>query len=119
MMKKIKTMKKKFSIMRIIIIILKILKKRRKKENIEINKNIYRKEMPIKDWGCKNLDLYEIINKPIGEGAFGTVFKAYYKGPKEYAKKIGIPEIVALKKIKTENEKQGFPITSLREIMIM
>ena len=30
-------------------------------------------------------DLYEIINKPIGEGTFGTVFKAYYKGPKEYA----------------------------------
>ena len=26
---------------------------------------------------------------------------------------------MALKKIKTENEKQGFPITSLREIMIM
>ena len=30
-------------------------------------------------------DLYEIINKPIGEGTFGTVFKAYHKGPKEYA----------------------------------
>ena len=26
---------------------------------------------------------------------------------------------MALKKIKTENEKQGLPITSLREIMIM
>ena len=75
--------------------------------------------MSIKDWGCKTLDLYEIINKPIGEGTFGTVFKAYHKGPKEFAEKIGIQEIVTLKKIKTENEKQGFPITSLREIMIM
>ena len=31
--------------------------------------------MSIKDWGCKTLELYEIINKPIGEGTFGTVFK--------------------------------------------
>ena len=67
--------------------------------------------MSIKDWGCKTLDLYEIINKPIGEGTFGTVFKAYYKGHKEYAEIIRIQDIVALKKIKTENEKQGFPIT--------
>ena len=101
------------------ITIEKIKDKDIKNENIENNKKSYRKEMSIKDWGCKNLDIYEIINNPIGEGTFGTVFKAYYKGPKEYAEKIGIPEIVALKKIKTENEKQGFPITALREIMIM
>ena len=80
---------------------------------------IYRKEISIKDWGCRNLDSYNIIKNPVGEGTFGTVFKAYYKGPEDYAKKLGIPKIVALKKIKTDNEKQGFPITALREIMVM
>ena len=86
----------------------------------EMPKNIYRKEVPVKDWGCRSLDLYDIVNnKPVGDGAYGTVFKAYYKGPKEYAERYGIPEIVALKKIKTQNEKEGFPITALREIMIM
>ena len=68
--------------------------------------------------GCKSLDQYE-IKMPVGEGTFGTVFKAEYKGPEDYQKRIGIPKIVALKKIKTESEKQGFPITALREIMIM
>ena len=87
---------------------------------IEMPKKIYRKEVPVKDWGCRSLDLYDIIdNKPVGDGAYGTVFKAYYKGPKDYAERYGIPEIVALKKIKTQNEKEGFPITALREIMIM
>lgn len=82
-------------------------------------KKVKKREMSIKDWGCRNVEVYDIINNPVGEGTFGTVFKAYYKGPKDYAEKIGIPDIVALKKIKTEDEKQGFPITALREIMIM
>ena len=95
-------------------------KENEKKENNEniINKT-QKRQMSIKDWGCKSLDQYDILKNPVGEGTFGTVFKAYYKGPKDYAERIGIPEIVALKKIKTENEKQGFPITALREIMIM
>ena len=82
-------------------------------------KKVRKREMSIKDWGCRNIEVYDIINNPVGEGTFGTVFKAYYKGPKDYAEKIGIPDIVALKKIKTEDEEQGFPITALREIMIM
>jgi cyclin-dependent kinase 12/13 len=95
-------------------------KENEKEEKKEIPKNIYRKEVPVKDWGCRSLDLYDIVNnKPVGDGAYGTVFKAYYKGPKEYAEKYGIPEVVALKKIKTQDEKEGFPITALREIMIM
>ena len=89
------------------------------KENNKDKKKFYRREISIKDWGCKSIDQYNIIKDPVGEGTFGTVFKAYYKGPKDYAERMGIPEIVALKKIKTENEKQGFPITALREIMIM
>jgi cell division cycle 2-like len=44
------------------------------------------------------------------KGAYGVVYKA-----KE--KKTG--EIVALKRIKMENQKEGFPISSLREIEIL
>ena len=94
----------------------KEVEKEKENQNI-VNKN-YRREMSIKDWGCKSLDQYE-IEKPVGEGTFGKVFKAEYKGPKDYQERLGIPKIVALKKIKTESEKQGFPITALREIMIM
>jgi len=86
----------------------------------DIQKNYYRKEIPVKDWGCRSIDEYDIFdNEPVGNGTYGTVFKAIYKGSEEYAKNYGIPKIVALKKIKTVNEKEGFPITALREIMIM
>ena len=103
---------------------LNILKDNEEKENIsqprEEEKNNCKKEVPVKEWGCRTIDVYRIIdNKPIGDGSYGTVFKAYYEGPKEYAEKYGIPETVALKKIKTQDEKEGFPITALREIMIM
>jgi serine/threonine protein kinase len=46
----------------------------------------------------------------IGEGTYGTVFKARDKGT---------GEIVALKKVRMHNENDGFPITSLREISIL
>uniref|UniRef100_A0A915KVG5 Protein kinase domain-containing protein n=1 Tax=Romanomermis culicivorax TaxID=13658 RepID=A0A915KVG5_ROMCU len=46
----------------------------------------------------------------IGQGTFGEVFKAK-------CKKTG--KLVALKKILMENEKEGFPITALREIRIL
>lgn len=44
----------------------------------------------------------------IGEGTFGKVYKA----------KIG-ETYYALKKIKMENFKDGFPVTSMREIKIL
>ena len=93
--------------------------KKEENENPNIEKKSYKKELPLKDWGCKTIDNYEIIKEPVGGGSYGTVFKAYYKGPKDYGERIGIPHVVALKKIKTEDEKQGFPITALREIMLM
>ena len=62
---------------------------------------------------------YQIISDPVGEGTFGKVFKAKYIGPLDYAEKNHIPKIVALKKIKMDDEKEGFPITALREIMLM
>ncbi|KRZ37120.1 Cyclin-dependent kinase 9 [Trichinella pseudospiralis] len=46
----------------------------------------------------------------IGQGTFGEVFKARDR-------KTG--KIVALKKILMENEKEGFPITAIREIRIL
>ena len=46
----------------------------------------------------------------LGEGAFGEVFKCYDETKKE---------IVAMKKIKLENEEEGFPSTTLREIAIL
>ena len=92
------------------------IKNEEKKE--EPNKKI-RNEVPIREWACRNLKEYNIIKDPIGSGSYGTVFKAFYVGSQLYAKEHGIPEIVALKLINTEEETQGFPITALREIMVM
>jgi len=59
---------------------------------------------------CAPIDKYEKIAK-IGQGTFGEVFKARCKTEKT--------KIVALKKVLMENEKEGFPITALREIRIL
>ena len=54
-------------------------------------------------------DRYERMEK-IGEGTYGVVFKA-----KDTVQK----ELVALKKIKLENEDEGVPSTAMREISIL
>ncbi|XP_024634107.1 cyclin-dependent kinase G-2 isoform X1 [Medicago truncatula] len=59
--------------------------------------------------GCRSVDEFERLNK-INEGTYGVVYRAKDK-------KTG--EIVALKKVKMEKEKEGFPLTSLREINIL
>lgn len=59
--------------------------------------------------GCRSVDEFEKLNR-IDEGTYGVVFRARDK-------KTG--EIVALKKVKMEKEKDGFPMTSLREINIL
>ncbi|KAI3877597.1 hypothetical protein MKX03_037730 [Papaver bracteatum] len=59
--------------------------------------------------GCRSVDEYERLNK-IDEGTYGVVYRAKDK-------KTG--EIVALKKVKMEKEREGFPLTSLREINIL
>jgi len=59
---------------------------------------------------CDDVSKYEKLAK-IGQGTFGEVFKACDKKDKS--------KIVALKKILMENEKEGFPITALREIRIL
>ncbi|CAI5437662.1 unnamed protein product [Caenorhabditis angaria] len=57
----------------------------------------------------KDISCYEKLNK-IGQGTFGEVFKAMCKRTKK---------MVALKKILMENEKEGFPITALREVKML
>ncbi|KAK3179418.1 hypothetical protein Dsin_032781 [Dipteronia sinensis] len=59
--------------------------------------------------GCSRINDYEWLCK-LGEGTFGEVSKAR-------SKKNG--QIVALKKILMHNEKDGFPITALREIKLL
>ncbi|KAL5075908.1 hypothetical protein RYX36_014892 [Vicia faba] len=59
--------------------------------------------------GCRSVNEFERLNK-IDEGTYGVVYRAKDK-------KTG--EIVALKKVKMEKEKEGFPLTSLREINIL
>ena len=99
--------------------------KEKKEEDHKIikEKSLSKKEkirrVPIKNWPCRSLNEYKIINDPVGKGSYGIVYKAYYIGKEEYKTLYGIPDVVALKQIKTEKEKEGFPITALREIMIL
>lgn len=58
---------------------------------------------------CDDVAKFEKLAK-IGQGTFGEVFKARCKKTKK---------LVALKKVLMENEKEGFPITALREIKIL
>jgi len=58
---------------------------------------------------CEDVSKYEKLSK-IGQGTFGEVFKARHRQTKK---------IIALKKVLMENEKEGFPITALREIKIL
>ncbi|XP_048549835.1 cyclin-dependent kinase C-2-like [Triticum urartu] len=55
------------------------------------------------------LDCFEKLEQ-IGEGTYGQVYMA---------KETETNEIVALKKIRMDNEREGFPITAIREIKIL
>lgn len=59
--------------------------------------------------GCSSIKSYETSEK-LGEGTFGEVYKA---------RSIKDGHVVALKKILMHNEKDGFPITALREIKLL
>lgn len=60
-------------------------------------------------WRCRPANRFEKIGV-VGEGAYGRVFKAKDKETKE---------IFAMKKIKMDREREGFPITALREIRLL
>ncbi|KAI7740382.1 hypothetical protein M8C21_012729 [Ambrosia artemisiifolia] len=59
--------------------------------------------------GCRHVTEYERLGK-ISEGTYGVVHKARDK-------KTG--EVVALKKVKVGGDREGFPVTALREINIL
>merc|ERR1719150_1665949 len=67
-----------------------------------------------RDWGERCVDMYKIVDK-VGEGTYGEVYKA--TPPPEMDIEAG--ELLALKKVRLENEKEGFPITAVREIKIL
>jgi cell division cycle 2-like protein len=56
--------------------------------------------------GCRSIENFEYLNK-IDEGAYGVVYRAKDKSN---------DDVVAIKKLKLEKEKEGFPITALREL---
>ncbi|CAD5209284.1 unnamed protein product [Bursaphelenchus okinawaensis] len=59
--------------------------------------------------GCRSVNEFKILNK-ISEGTYGVVYRA---------RELRTDEVVALKGLKMEKEKEGFPITSLREINML
>ncbi|CAM0945354.1 unnamed protein product [Alopecurus aequalis] len=59
--------------------------------------------------GCRSVDEFKRLNT-INEGTYGIVSRA---------EDMKTGETVALKKVKMENEREGFPLTSLREINIL
>merc|ERR1719509_444175 len=69
-----------------------------------------------RDWGERCVDLYNIVDK-VGEGTYGEVYKA--TPPSDSALPGMEMELLALKKVRLENEKEGFPITAVREIKIL
>ncbi|XP_021772253.1 cyclin-dependent kinase C-2-like isoform X2 [Chenopodium quinoa] len=64
-------------------------------------------ELP--SYGSRSVDCFQKLEQ-IGEGTYAQVYKAT---------EIQTGETVALKKIRMENEKEGFPITAIREIKIL
>lgn len=59
--------------------------------------------------GCRRVDEFKKLNR-INEGTYGVVYRARDN-------KSG--EMVALKKVKMERERDGFPMSALREINVL
>lgn len=64
---------------------------------------------PAISWGTGCVDIYEKIEK-VGQGTYGEVFKARERST---------GQLVALKKVLMDHEREGFPITAIREIKIL
>ncbi|VVC39382.1 Hypothetical protein CINCED_3A006236 [Cinara cedri] len=79
------------------------------KRPIVLNKSRSITDFNLTRTGLRNIELFEIISQ-IGEGSYGQVYKAKEKKTNHF---------VALKKVRLENESEGFPITAIREIKIL
>ena len=77
-------------------------------------KEIYKKSESLNKKSFRSAEHYKKIDQ-VGEGTFGKVYKAQLEDPNDKNNH----KIYALKKILMDNEKEGFPITALREIMIL
>ena len=60
--------------------------------------------------GLTGLAKYDRVEKPIGQGTYGVVYRAKNKVT---------GETVAMKKIRLETEDEGVPSTALREISLL
>ena len=69
---------------------------------------------------CRVVTCYETL-ETIGEGTYGVVYKylslPFFTISRARDKKNG--EIVALKQLRTNHEREGFPITTFREIKLL
>lgn len=74
-----------------------------------LNRRPSRTNAMARDWGERSVDVFDVLAQ-IGEGTYGQVYKA-----RDY----NTSDFVALKKVRLENEKEGFPITAVREIKIL
>mmetsp|Transcript_969 Transcript_969/g.1211 ORF Transcript_969/g.1211 Transcript_969/m.1211 type:complete len:480 (+) Transcript_969:111-1550(+) len=77
-------------------------------QNAASGSNLLGRKRPA-SWGSRDISEFQKL-ETIGQGTYGHVYKASDKTT---------GEIVALKKIKMDNEKEGFPITAIREIKIL
>ncbi|CAJ0581054.1 unnamed protein product, partial [Mesorhabditis spiculigera] len=82
---------------------------RRNRPTVLASSDNLRRIMTDTPWGRGSLDDY-VQQMQVGEGTYGQVYKAIHK-------KSG--QTVALKRIRLENEKEGFPITAMREAKIL
>ncbi|KAG7392281.1 hypothetical protein PHYPSEUDO_001385 [Phytophthora pseudosyringae] len=65
--------------------------------------------LPKHHWGTRGMDAYEKL-ECIGAGTYGQVYMAKDKAT---------GEVVAIKKIRSLNEVQGLPVTTIREIKVL
>uniref|UniRef100_A0A6A7FRM6 Cyclin-dependent kinase 12 n=1 Tax=Hirondellea gigas TaxID=1518452 RepID=A0A6A7FRM6_9CRUS len=82
-----------------------------------LNKRRTDRSQPDDAWNQRCVDVFDIIAQ-IGEGTYGHVYKARPKDVDGFVC-TARDDMVALKKVRLENEKEGFPITAVREIKIL